>query len=228
MPLNPDPSPGRHATRAESRSDGPDFDGEVKDACRQIRSLLMKLNRVRSWPSEKVDDALSEIVTRLQSELGSRVWHDFHQANFGTHGYEIAKRAVFRTIDLVMDRMRERHKVEVKPGSVYYNEEKSGSVRGLRQRRDLGPEQSLGEADRYVEDTPPFKQDADARLDINDACVSLTETQRIVVARRIFDSESWVEIATALQLPEYRVRRTYDEAIALLGTRLRSYQRDPG
>jgi hypothetical protein len=189
----------------------------------QIWRLVYSHSYRKRWLAPMVEDAVQEVEWLLQEWGLGPLRHKFSRRYFGDPDYLIVKKRVFQAIETALDRLRQRHKVEVKPGSVWFDQTRLDS--GRRQRRDLPRNQHLGDHDRLVSDgTEQLAASADAALDLNTAMDALCPIGRQIVVRKVQLDQTWEAIAAEFDIPVSRAKHFYKTSIARLSKLLGSYR----
>ena len=149
--------------------------------------------------------------------------HKFSRQYLGDAEYVTVKNAVFRAIETALDRLRQRHKVEVRPGSIWFDPSRSKA--GRRQRRELPRNEFLGDDDHFIPDGTASGSGAhETSLDIGNALEALSPIARAIVLRKTQLEETWESISADLGIPVSRVKVLYKSAIARLTALLESYR----
>jgi DNA-directed RNA polymerase specialized sigma24 family protein len=195
-------------------------DGLPERILRHIWKKIWHLTRPRGWRAEHVDEAAQEVVLLLIETRGLSILNSFVYHKFDTIEYIDAKAAIQRTVNLVLDRAREQHKIEIKQNSIEYDMTVDA---GKRQRRILPRNKMLGENDRQVIDNRDDENCRDLVFDVAVAMDSLPAEDREIVIRRVEFHQSWRTIALELRSGIRDVKRRYDRARRTLAWQLRPY-----
>jgi hypothetical protein len=212
-----------------SRCDGAPIIGDMylgDEVGEQIWKLVRSQVYQKRWLSPLLEDAVQEVESLLQEWGFGPLRNKFARHHFGDPDYLTIKNAIFRAIETALDRLRLRHKVEVKPGSVWFDPTKLKP--GRRQRRELPRNEFLGEDDRSVPDGKEHGAGGlDMSLDIGNALNDLCPLGREVVLRKAQLDHTWESIAADLEIPVSRAKLIYKNSIARLTARLKAYYESP-
>ncbi len=200
-------------------------ESSVEETRKWVAGSLQRLSETRPWLRDRLGDAVNDVVLLLLQREGPTIWEAFSRKLFGTPESQAAKYLACRAINHVLDRMRERRRVEIKPGSADYDP--LVAAEGRRQRRTVGSDQLLGD---MVHDVPDRRDSApltlDRKFDVEAALEGLDPDSREVTERRFVRGETWDEIAEALQISVGRARARFADAAHALSIRLRSYNEE--
>ena len=189
----------------------------------QLRTALKSPSQRFGWSQEKLEDARQEILVRLFELRNPEVWLSLRQEAFGTPEYADLRKVFLRVVSKVVEKLRNRHKVEIKPESIDYDNSPNANK---RQRRDLQSDRRLGEHAALVEDARHHDTtDPGLKLDVSNAISTLEPTVQAVVLRRAVEDQSWRTIADDLGLPLNTVKNHYRHAMARLTDELQDYDR---
>jgi DNA-directed RNA polymerase specialized sigma24 family protein len=183
----------------------------------QLIRLIVTQTRSRFWPSTKHEEAADETIAELVSQGLAPMIPAFVRQEVSDPGYALFRAALYPALRRVIDRARERHKKEIKPGSFDYDP----NYRGSRQRRELAEELLCGRD--VVAESEPGPADWARSADVNSALERLSELERAIVKARVFDQKAWDDIGGFMNLSAATVKKRYHQAFAKLSVALKSY-----
>jgi DNA-directed RNA polymerase specialized sigma24 family protein len=171
-------------------------------------------------PLDRIDDVCQEVDLQLWTHH-RRVYEEFRRENFGEIQYLEARNTVRRTVDQIVDKIRDRHRIEIRPGSAHYQE---GADPTQRQRRFLDPARNLGDHDVLVTSrSGSDPNERDLATDVRLAVAQLSELQRKVTLAKAVRNQSWKQIAKDLGLSVDQAKKAYASAQAQLAATLKDY-----
>jgi DNA-directed RNA polymerase specialized sigma24 family protein len=188
-----------------------------------LRTALRPASLRFGWSQELLEDAQQEILLRLFQLHRPEVWLSLRQEEFGTPENADLRDLFLRVVGRVVEKFRNRHKVEIKCNSIDYDNSANSKK---RQRRDLQSDRHLCDRAAMVEDTRHHDTtDPGLKLDVSDAINALEPTARAIVLRRVVEDKPWRTIADDLGLPLKTVKNHYRHAMARLTDELQDYDR---
>ncbi|WP_165072959.1 RNA polymerase sigma factor [Paludisphaera rhizosphaerae] len=208
----PDEAPGETAAAEAKRLQ--------EEGRRQIANLLRSTAAKRPWIQSELDDAENEVVLILLDRVGSNIWEDLSPRKFGSEAARQARRSLFQAVQIVSDRLRNRRRVEIKPGDADYDPD---ADKTRRQRRTIAPDWHLGDdAERVVDDAV----EDGVRIDVRTALDGLQPQQRRIVVQRVVQGLTWEQIAAELKVTASQARSQFSSARSVLADWLRAYSDD--
>ena len=181
-----------------------------------IRKLLRTQSWTRHWGEPTFNDAVQDVaLLSIHTQEDVTLASSFND-NFCTPEYEAMKQTIFSAMKIVREKYRFRRRIEVSKTSVDHD-----GPAGKRRRRDLPPNESLG--DRVVPARDTHEASWMTQSDISSAMAALTPIQREIVTRKVQEKQSWTKISEELGRSRDWVQRQYKAALAQLKHSLHSY-----